>query len=202
MTTKVTLTLPLASIIGTTECILLGEFNNWNPAEGIVMKVDKDGSLYAEVELPAGQEFQYRYLLGNGSWVNDNADKVVAEAYGYPVENCVVRIPEAIKIPAQKKTKATKPKAAAKPRGLAAKDDLGRIEGIGKKIETLLRKNEIVTYQQLAKATVKKLKAILEEAGAKYNMHDPSTWPRQAKLAAAGKWEELKAWQDELKGGI
>ncbi len=104
MTTKVKFTLPLASIIGTTECILLGEFNNWNPAEGIVMKVDKDGSLYAEVELPAGQEFQYRYLLGNGSWVNDNADKVVAEAYGYPVENCVVRIPEAIKIPAQKKT--------------------------------------------------------------------------------------------------
>ncbi|HMW27264.1 MAG TPA: glycoside hydrolase family 13, partial [Ferruginibacter sp.] len=66
----------------------------------------------------------------------------------------------------------------------------------------LLGKNEIVTYQQLAKTTAKKLKAILGEAGAKYNMHDPSTWPRQAKLAAAGKWDELKAWQDELKGGI
>jgi hypothetical protein len=32
-------------------------------------------------------------------------------------------------------------------------------------------------------------------------MHDPTTWPAQAKLAAAGKWDELKAMQDNLKGG-
>ncbi|MFN8305170.1 MAG: glycoside hydrolase family 13 [Ferruginibacter sp.] len=201
MTTKVKFTLPLASIIGTTECILLGEFNNWNPAEGIVMKVDKDGSLYAEVELPAGQEFQYRYLLGNGNWVNDNADKVLAEAYGYPVENCIVRIPEPAAIQAVKKTRAAKPKATPVTKKVSVKDDLTRIEGIGKKIDTLLRKNEIVSYQQLAKTTVKKLKAILEEAGSKYNMHNPATWPKQAKLAAAGQWDELKAWQDELNGG-
>ena len=201
MKTKVKFTLPLANIIGTTECILLGEFNNWNPAEGVVMKVDQDGFLYTELELPAGKEYQYRYLLGNGHWVNDNAEKVLAEAYGYPVENCIVRIPEPVAVPAVKKARAAKPKATPVTKKVSVKDDLTRIEGVGKKIETLLKKNGISTYQQLAKTTVKKLKAILEEAGSKYNMHNPATWPKQAKLAAAGKWDELKAWQDELKGG-
>ncbi|MEJ6796117.1 MAG: 50S ribosomal protein L21, partial [Flavobacteriales bacterium] len=27
------------------------------------------------------------------------------------------------------------------------------------------------------------------------------TWPAQAKMAAEGKWDELKKWQDELDGG-
>jgi hypothetical protein len=29
----------------------------------------------------------------------------------------------------------------------------------------------------------------------------PDTWPEQAGLAAAGRWEELEALQDSLKGG-
>ena len=32
-------------------------------------------------------------------------------------------------------------------------------------------------------------------------MIDPSTWPEQASLAAAGEWDALQALQDELKGG-
>jgi hypothetical protein len=30
---------------------------------------------------------------------------------------------------------------------------------------------------------------------------DPSTWPEQAGLAAAGRWSELEVLQEELKGG-
>ncbi len=30
---------------------------------------------------------------------------------------------------------------------------------------------------------------------------EPGTWPEQAKMAAEGKWDELKKWQDELNGG-
>ena len=30
---------------------------------------------------------------------------------------------------------------------------------------------------------------------------DKLIWPKQAKLASEGKWEELKKWQDELDGG-
>ena len=32
-------------------------------------------------------------------------------------------------------------------------------------------------------------------------MHDPKTWPKQAEMAAAGEWDKLSKWQDELKGG-
>jgi hypothetical protein len=30
---------------------------------------------------------------------------------------------------------------------------------------------------------------------------NPSTWPAQAKMAAEGKFDELKKWQEELKDG-
>jgi hypothetical protein len=32
-------------------------------------------------------------------------------------------------------------------------------------------------------------------------MHDPTSWPKQAKLAAAGKWNELDELQKELVAG-
>ena len=50
-------------------------------------------------------------------------------------------------------------------------------------------------------ATPEQIKEILEAAGSRYKMHDPTTWPKQAALAAEGKFEELKAWQDKLSGG-
>jgi len=31
--------------------------------------------------------------------------------------------------------------------------------------------------------------------------HVTDTWPKQAEMAAAGKWDELKKWQDELDWG-
>jgi hypothetical protein len=46
-----------------------------------------------------------------------------------------------------------------------------------------------------------KLKEILDAAGSRYQIHDPSTWAAQAKFAADGKWEELKEYQEMLMGG-
>jgi hypothetical protein len=43
------------------------------------------------------------------------------------------------------------------------------------------------------------LEQILEEEGIR--LADPGTWPDQARLAAGGAWDELKALQDRLKGG-
>ena len=95
---------------------------------------------------------------------------------------------------AEKPAKAAK-KADAKP------DDLKKIEGIGPKIAEKLNAKDIVTFADLAATSVDDLKAILEEAGSRYRMHNPTTWPKQSALAAEGKWDELKAWQDELDGG-
>lgn len=82
-----------------------------------------------------------------------------------------------------------------------AEDDYKKIEGIGPKIAELLHKAGLASFSDLASADVDKLKGILAEAGSRYTMHDPGTWPQQSGLAAAGKWDELKVLQDELDGG-
>jgi large subunit ribosomal protein L27 len=80
-------------------------------------------------------------------------------------------------------------------------DDLKIVEGIGPKIEELLHAAGIKTWKQLAEAAVERLKAILDEAGPRFQMHDPGTWPEQSALADAGDWEGLKTLQDELTAG-
>lgn len=79
--------------------------------------------------------------------------------------------------------------------------DLKIIEGIGPKIEQLLKDGGINNWQDLAEATLERLQEILTAAGERYRIHDPNTWSNQATLAAAGKWDELNQYQDELKGG-
>jgi predicted flap endonuclease-1-like 5' DNA nuclease len=90
---------------------------------------------------------------------------------------------------------APPPPAAEEPRG----DDLIKIEGIGPRISSILQAAGIHTFEQLAAAKPAALKQILTEA--KMYTADPATWPQQAKLAAAGKWEQLKTLQDKLDGG-
>lgn len=92
-------------------------------------------------------------------------------------------------------------KAAAAPKAAAKADDLRKVEGVGPKIAELFNESGINSFAELAATSVDKLKEILEAAGPHFASHDPGTWPKQAELAAAGKWDELKAWQDELKGG-
>ncbi len=58
-----------------------------------------------------------------------------------------------------------------------------------------------MTFQELADSPVERLQEILDNAGPRYRMHNPGSWPKQAGLAAAGQWDELKALQDELDGG-
>lgn len=80
-------------------------------------------------------------------------------------------------------------------------DDLEKVEGIGPKIAEVLTEAGIATFAQLAEATPEQIREILDNAGSQFAAHDPGTWPKQAELAAAGKWDELKTWQDELMGG-
>jgi len=80
-------------------------------------------------------------------------------------------------------------------------DDLKKIEGIGPKIAGILNDHSIWTYEQLAATEVSRLQAILVEAGPRYRIANPESWPAQASLAAAGDEEGLKRLQDELVGG-
>ncbi len=80
-------------------------------------------------------------------------------------------------------------------------DDLKVIEGIGPKIEGLLKADGITTWVELANADVSRIQEILTAAGSRYTMHNPASWPLQSKMCAEGKWDELKVWQDEHDGG-
>ena len=80
-------------------------------------------------------------------------------------------------------------------------DDLTKIEGVGPKIAGLLNAGGINTFKDLSNANFGMLKRILDAAGPRYQMHDPGSWPQQAGLAAAGKWDELEKLQDRLDGG-
>ena len=77
-------------------------------------------------------------------------------------------------------------------------DDLKKIEGIGPKIASTLAEAGISTFAELAKTESAKISEIIAGVRGK---HVTDTWPAQAQLAADGKWDELKKWQDELDGG-
>ena len=80
-------------------------------------------------------------------------------------------------------------------------DDLKTVEGIGPKIEKLLKDNGIPDLATLSEAKEKRLREILFTAGSRYRIHDPTSWPEQAGLAVRGDWESLKDLQERLKGG-
>ena len=107
----------------------------------------------------------------------------------------------------KKEEKKAEPKAAAPVKETATKatakksskaDDLKKVEGIGPKIAETLVEAGISTFAQLAKTDAAKISEII--AGVRGN-HVTDSWPAQAQLAADGKWDELKKWQDELDGG-
>lgn len=80
-------------------------------------------------------------------------------------------------------------------------EDLKVIEGIGPKIEGLLKAAGILNWGDLAAASVERLRGILDAAGENFRMAEPGTWPKQATLAHQGKWEELHGYQEFLDGG-
>lgn len=80
-------------------------------------------------------------------------------------------------------------------------EDLKVVEGIGPKIERLLKDGGINTWQELANTEVARIKEILTAAGDRYRLAVPSTWPKQAAMAAAGDWAALSEYQDFLNGG-
>jgi len=185
-----------------TSGILLGEFNNWDKDSGIELKKSKDGSLRTTVSLEAGKSYEYRYLLNDGRWVNDGNAETYNFVLNYKIDNCVIFIPEVTPVKAKAAKKVTaKPVAKAVKATTEKADDLTKIEGVGKKIAELLMKDGIVSFELLGKATQKKLKEIIALAGSRYTMHDPKTWAKQSKLAAAGKWDELTSLQTVLDGG-
>ena len=104
---------------------------------------------------------------------------------------------------AEKKPAAKKaaPKKATAKKSTGA-DDLTKVEGIGPKAAEALTAAGIATFADLGKAKEAEIQKILDESEGRFGMMKPATWPKQAQMAADGKWDELKKWQDEMDGGV
>jgi len=80
-------------------------------------------------------------------------------------------------------------------------DDLKVVEGIGPKIEGLFHNFDIKTWKALSQTSVAKCHEVLDAGGEKYRVHDPASWPMQARMCYENKWKELHRWQEEHKHG-
>jgi len=80
-------------------------------------------------------------------------------------------------------------------------DDLKVVEGIGPKIEEMFHAAGIKTWKALSETSVAGCQEILSKGGERYKVHDPASWPMQAKMCYEGKWKELARWQDEHDHG-
>ena len=77
-------------------------------------------------------------------------------------------------------------------------DDLTVISGIGPKTAAVLQSAGLDTFTRLAEASVDHLQEIL--LAANLRLGDPTTWPEQARLAAAGKFDEIKDFMARRRG--
>ena len=187
---KVTFKLPIVAAKNASQVKVLGEFNSWDRDRGVVMEQDKDHFI-AEVELPVGKSYQYRYLIDNHKWENDwEADDYIQTPFG--VKNSVVIISDLPKKVVASRKQVSKTQKATK-------DDFRIIDGIGPKIAQILKDNGISSFEKLSGLAPSEIQEVLITAGNRYKAYDPTAWPQQAKLAAQGELEALKSLQKELK---
>ncbi len=157
------------------------------------------------------------YLWGKGSAkVIDNSAEIKA------LEDKNAKLRADLDACNKKLTAAPAPKkAAAKPKAVASlaavpfdadaakavfgkrikQDDLKIVEGIGPKIEGLFHNFGVKTWKALSETSVAKCQEVLDSGGERYRIHDPASWPMQAKMAYEGQWKKLAKWQDDHKGG-
>jgi 1,4-alpha-glucan branching enzyme len=88
---KVTFTLPKELADGAESAHLVGEFNNWDKTAA-PMKHLKNGKFTITLDFPRNQEYQFRYLLDQKYWQNDDAaDRYVPNGFG-DGENSVAEV--------------------------------------------------------------------------------------------------------------
>ncbi len=82
-------------------------------------------------------------------------------------------------------------------RSLVKPDDLTKLWGLGTKAAGILNAAGIFIYEQLANTTPERLIVIVGESGLRARFL--RTWPEQASLAVAGKWDKLTQYRDKLR---
>jgi len=88
---KITFELPKEAAENAERVELVGDFNEWKAGVNPLIK-DKNGNFSVTVELVAGQDYQFRYLIDGHIWINDwDADRYEFNPAGN-CENSVVAL--------------------------------------------------------------------------------------------------------------
>jgi len=114
----------------------------------------------------------------------------------------VKEVPQEKEEPKKPAASTSKPKAPAKKVSASKVEDLTKIEGIGPKTAEALNNAGVDSYEKLSKQKPDAIREILTAASTRLAHLDPGSWPKQAKMAADDKWDELKKWQDNAKAGV
>lgn len=75
---------------------VVGDFNGWDPGAH-PMQASEDGLWEVTVVLPAGGQFAFRYLAGDGSWLNDEDAPGLDNGMGG--QNSGLDVPDAPPVP-------------------------------------------------------------------------------------------------------
>lgn len=79
---KVTFTLPKDAALTANHVTIVGEFNNWDK-EANPMTKTKEGDFRVTIDLEAGKDYCFRYLIDASRWANDwYADRYVPNPFG------------------------------------------------------------------------------------------------------------------------
>ncbi len=144
-------------------------------------------------------EIQVVSIAASGHKASKEASKETSKEISKPkAKKVAVKKETAVKPKAKKAEvkKAVAPKKSAKP------DDLKKIEGVGPKAMEAMVNAGLDSFAKVAKAKPEAISTILNEASSRMAHLVTDSWPKQAKMAAEGKWDELKEWQDNAKGGV
>ena len=107
---------------------------------------------------------------------------------------------EVVEVPEEAAAEADTAAPAVEEAQAAAGDDLTIIDGIGPDYAAALNAAGVTTFAQLSEQTPEALAETLSKAGKPFVAgKDASSWPRQAKLAAAGDWSALRRYIDSTK---
>ena len=86
---RVAVTFQMPASLWADSLFLAGDFNNWN-TRSHAMRQRADGVWEITLELDAGREYQYRFLVNGTDWQNDwNAEGYTDNPYSS--ENSIVR---------------------------------------------------------------------------------------------------------------
>ncbi len=87
---KVVFFLPAEAAPEALKVAVVGDFNQWD-RNANVMKKQKDGSFQLALEIPANQEYRFKYLIDDKTWENDwCADKYLKNEFGG--EDSVIKV--------------------------------------------------------------------------------------------------------------